>query len=161
MTSIDWASLHHAYGPATDIPDLLSRAQSAPASDDYQAEPWFSLWSALYHQDDIYPASYAAVPELIRIAEGRSDSGAIEALLLAASIELQRHTSAAPTIPIQLEAVYAEACKRAGSLSTRVGTFASRPDDPRRVAIAEAVFRGNLSRARHLLGEDDDADNEL
>jgi hypothetical protein len=29
------------------------------------AEPWFSLWSALAHQGDVYPASFAAVPHVV------------------------------------------------------------------------------------------------
>jgi len=119
-----------------------------------------SLWSALYHQNDIYPASYAAVPELISIAEARSDSGAIEALLLAASIELRRHGPAAPEIPTQVESWYADACKRASSLIIRADAFASRPDDKRRVAIAAAVFRGDFPHARRLLAEGDDSVSE-
>src|SRR4051812_9233077 len=120
MTVIDWASLRHAYGPATDVPRLLSTARTAPASDDYRAEPWFSLWSALYHQDHVYPASYAAVPELLIIASFRKDAAAFEAALLAAAIELRRHAPDAPTIPEALLARYNEACAAASAWLPRL-----------------------------------------
>jgi hypothetical protein len=35
--------------------------------DDGTSEPWFSLWSALAHQGDVYSASFAAVPHVVRI----------------------------------------------------------------------------------------------
>jgi hypothetical protein len=30
-----------------------------------KAEPWFSLWSSLAHQGDVYSASFAAVPHVV------------------------------------------------------------------------------------------------
>src|SRR5258705_2121635 len=98
MTSIDWTTLRHASGPAGDVPTLLAQARSAPAPIDYRSEPWFTLWSSLYHQNDIYSASYAAVPELIAIAAERVDL-APESLLLAALIELRRNEPEAPEVP--------------------------------------------------------------
>ena len=62
---IDWQQLFHAYGTAADIPALLDAIEAFPAETDWRAEPWFSLWSALYHQGDIYPASIAAVPRIV------------------------------------------------------------------------------------------------
>src|SRR5437773_2022307 len=90
---VDWASLRHAYGTAVEIPTLLKSAESAPAPDHYDREPWFSLWSSLCHQGDVYPASYAAVPELVRIAQSRDGSARAECPLLAGCIELERHTT--------------------------------------------------------------------
>ncbi|KAF1716504.1 hypothetical protein CSC74_11850 [Pseudoxanthomonas yeongjuensis] len=57
----------HAYGEAGDIPSLLKKIESFPAETDWQAEPWFSLWSSLYHQGDIYSASIAAVPQIVSV----------------------------------------------------------------------------------------------
>src|SRR5258705_13943428 len=105
MTSIDWSSLHHAYGPAGDIPALLGRARIAPPPENYKSEPWFTLWSSLYHQDDIYSASYAAVPELVAIAAEREEL-APEGLFLAASIELRRNEPGAPELPLSLKVAY-------------------------------------------------------
>lgn len=67
MLSLDdprWSELQHAYGSATDIPALLKQLADIPSSEN-DKEPWFSLWSALAHQGDVYAASFAAVPHVI------------------------------------------------------------------------------------------------
>lgn len=66
LDSPRWDELEHAYGQASDIPDLLRQLASVPSSDADQ-EPWFSLWSALAHQNDVYDASFAAVPHVVRV----------------------------------------------------------------------------------------------
>ena len=67
MLSLDsprWAELQHAYGNAADIPSLLFDLTRLPRSEG-EAEPWFSLWSAMAHQGDVFSASFAAVPHVI------------------------------------------------------------------------------------------------
>lgn len=67
MLSLDsprWSELQHAYGAATDIPALLMQLTQLPSSENNN-EPWFSIWSALAHQGDVYSASFAAVPHVI------------------------------------------------------------------------------------------------
>jgi hypothetical protein len=56
-----WADLKHAYGSAGDIPHLMQQLLALSASSG-RDEPWFSPWSALAHQGDVYSASFAAVP---------------------------------------------------------------------------------------------------
>ena len=56
--------MEHAYGQASDIPPLLRQLQNLPGSEG-QSEPWFTLWSALAHQGDVFSASFAAVPHVI------------------------------------------------------------------------------------------------
>jgi len=64
LQSERWSELQHAYGRAADIPALLERLRELPKSEG-EAEPWFTLWSALAHQGDVYSASFAAVPHVI------------------------------------------------------------------------------------------------
>ncbi|HST81592.1 MAG TPA: hypothetical protein VLL08_07635 [Kineosporiaceae bacterium] len=78
----DWASLSHAYGPAGDIPELLTAAGVDP--DDRQT--WDALWGRLCHQGTIYSASYPALPALAAMAARRPASGYIEPVHLAAAI---------------------------------------------------------------------------
>lgn len=62
MLSLDsprWGELEHAYGSAVDVPALLGALRDFPKSEG-QREPWFSIWSALAHQGDVYSASFAA-----------------------------------------------------------------------------------------------------
>jgi hypothetical protein len=65
LDSSRWGELQHAYGHASDIPDLLRQLDTVPSAVGDQ-EPWFSLWSALAHQGDVYTASFAAVPHVVR-----------------------------------------------------------------------------------------------
>ncbi|MDR3157537.1 MAG: hypothetical protein LBU11_00690 [Zoogloeaceae bacterium] len=61
-----WSELTHAYGSAKDIPPLLAQLKSIPECKGDE-EPWFSLWSALAHQGDVYTASFAVVPFVIEV----------------------------------------------------------------------------------------------
>ena len=75
LDSPRWAELDHAYWKAHDTPALLAQLEAFPSSL-YNAEPWYSLWSSLAHQGDVYPASFAAVPHVVRalaIAPLRAD----------------------------------------------------------------------------------------
>jgi hypothetical protein len=63
--TLRWSNLQHAYGSASDVPGLLRRLEVLPASSGTD-EPWFSLWSSLAHQGDVYSASFAAVPHVVR-----------------------------------------------------------------------------------------------
>ena len=57
-----WGEFPDAYGMASDIPALLRQLDKLPSVD---AEPWRSLWSALAHQGDVYPASFAAASHVV------------------------------------------------------------------------------------------------
>jgi hypothetical protein len=67
LDSINWTSLHHAYGEATDVPDNL-RALLSPnkldCSDAYEA-----LYLNIFYQGTCYKATAYAVPYLLRILE--------------------------------------------------------------------------------------------
>ncbi|WP_158820737.1 MULTISPECIES: hypothetical protein [unclassified Streptomyces] len=66
LDRIAWPELHHAYGPAEDVPDLL-RALTADA-EEAAAEAEQELWGSLVHQGTVYEATVAAVPFLARLA---------------------------------------------------------------------------------------------
>jgi hypothetical protein len=80
---VSWQRLRGIYGSAADVPALL---EAAAASADWDAPAWRELWSQLYHQGSVAPASYAALPELARIARARRDVAVEPALFLFASI---------------------------------------------------------------------------
>lgn len=64
LSSPRWGDLSDAYGSAGKIPELLRHLSALP-SDHGSSEPWFSLWSALAHQGDVYSTSFAAVPHVV------------------------------------------------------------------------------------------------
>jgi hypothetical protein len=109
-----WADLQHAYGSASDVPGLLRQLAELPASNG-RDEPWFSLWSALAHQGDVYPASFAAVPHVVRalsIAPTAADSSFFH---FPAWVEICRQKTATP-IPDDLRQAYFAALERLPSL---------------------------------------------
>lgn len=65
LESPRWSELEHAYGHASDTPGLLRQLAGFPDSSD-DKEPWFTLWSSLAHQGDVYSASFAAVPHVVQ-----------------------------------------------------------------------------------------------
>ena len=101
LDSPAWDRLQHAYGPASDIPDLLHQlaANPRPGND----EPWDSLWSALCHQGDVYTASYAAVPHIVQIALDAKGPIHSSFFLLPACVEIARKRKRGPELPQELE----------------------------------------------------------
>lgn len=72
LDAVPWSTLPHAFGPATDVPQLLV----AVGSNDPHArrEAFRSLYGNIFHQGTTYPATVAAVPFLLRILrEGPAD----------------------------------------------------------------------------------------
>src|SRR3954470_2420881 len=121
LDSPRWSELQHAYGSAADMPPLLRQLESFPSSDG-NSEPWFSLWSALCHQDDVYTASFAAVPHIIRVLASDPMRADFSFFQLPACIEIARARDEFP-IPADLRQPYTEALQRfpvlVGAAATR------------------------------------------
>ncbi|MFD8078354.1 HEAT repeat domain-containing protein [Streptomyces sp. NPDC059718] len=66
LDRVAWAELHHAYGPAGDVPALLRALTSQDQETAEEAEQ--ELWGSLVHQGTVYRATVAAVPFLARLA---------------------------------------------------------------------------------------------
>ncbi|WUI02432.1 hypothetical protein OHR68_11715 [Spirillospora sp. NBC_00431] len=77
----DWSALAHAYGSAEDVPGLLD--QAGPGLED---ATWEELWGRLCHQGTVYTASYAALPDLTRMARQWSPGERVMPLVLAGAI---------------------------------------------------------------------------
>ncbi|GKZ32085.1 hypothetical protein AbraIFM66950_001209 [Aspergillus brasiliensis] len=67
LDSINWTSLHHAYGVATDVPDSL-RALLSPNKSD-RSDAYKALYSNIFRQATRYEATAYAVPYLLKILE--------------------------------------------------------------------------------------------
>jgi hypothetical protein len=67
---VEWERLHHAYGTAADVPDLL-RALRSP-DDDTRHQAHYRLRSNIYHQGTRWEASSHAIPFLVRMADDPS-----------------------------------------------------------------------------------------
>ena len=84
LDAVEWGELTHAYGSARDVPlDLRRLASSVPAVRD--AALW-ELQGSIYHQSDVYDATAAAVPFLIRLASCSAPPNRCDILDLVAEI---------------------------------------------------------------------------
>ena len=116
LDSPKWDKLTHAYGQASDIPALLEQLKTAPRRASWRSEPWFSLLSALCHQDDVYTASYAAVPHVVAVAAAKPAGERLEHLQFVGWVEACRHRKKAPALPAALKTDYRASLEQAGSL---------------------------------------------
>lgn len=89
---VPWSRLKHAYGQASDIPELLRELLNNPT-----ATTWSDLWSTLCHQSSVYPASFAAYPYLALVAARLQPGQRGEALLLLGMIAAGETEGACPT----------------------------------------------------------------
>jgi hypothetical protein len=106
LESSRWKELTHAYGSAENVPALLRQLETAPAQSAYTDEPWYTLWSSLCHQGDVYTATYAAIPHVIAIAACDSGRRRIDLLSFVITCEAFRHKRGTPAIPADLERDY-------------------------------------------------------
>jgi hypothetical protein len=90
LDSPKWSKLRHCYGPATNLPVLLRQLADFPPETSSMTEPWETLWSSLYHQGDIYPASFAAVPHIIGAIAADPQRATMSYFALPAAIEVAR-----------------------------------------------------------------------
>jgi hypothetical protein len=67
LDNVAWGTLHHAYGPAADVPRLLREIASDDAA--VRNSAWDSLHSNLWHQGTVYEATEHAVPFLIELSQ--------------------------------------------------------------------------------------------
>ncbi|MFJ6675014.1 hypothetical protein ACIQMJ_28260 [Actinosynnema sp. NPDC091369] len=84
LDDVDWGSLTHAYGPATDVPDLLRGLVSDdPAVRESALD---GVYGAVHHQGAVFDSTVAALPFLLEVA-GRADlPGRAEVVELLASL---------------------------------------------------------------------------
>ena len=150
MLSLDsprWSSLQHAYGSAADTPQLLRQLKDMPSSE-ADAEPWFSIWSSLAHQGDIYSASFAAVPHVIAFLAHAPTKADYSFFHFPAWVEICRQKNSVP-VPEDLSAAYWDALAQLPSL---VAKAAEREwDEPSLscalAAIAAATGHGIIAEA--------------
>ncbi|MFG1710985.1 hypothetical protein ACFLIM_48290 [Nonomuraea sp. M3C6] len=84
IDTVDWASLTHAYGPASDVPDLLQ----ALISHDPQVRQAAleEIYGSVLHQGTVYEASLACVPFLLAAVADPSVPGRADLVELLAGI---------------------------------------------------------------------------
>lgn len=159
LNSLEWKKLKHAYGKASDIPALLEQLKTALPPDDWQSEPWFSLWSALCHQSDVYTASYAAIPHIVAIAAVKPAGKRLEHLHFIGSVEMFRHRKKAPAMPANLKGDYLASLNTAASLILECLEIASLGESKLKVLMgALAAVRGEYKLAGMIFDLDEEVE---
>ena len=146
LDSARWRELAHAYGSAADIPPLLAQLRGLPKSEG-QSEPWFSLWSSLAHQGDVYSASFAAVPHVVAalaLGPAEADESFFQ---FPAWVEICREKRRVP-IPHDLDASYFGSLARLPQL---VSVAACNPWDAGRLACVLSAIAA--SKGHHAVAE--------
>lgn len=160
LNSPRWSELQHAYGNATNIPELLRQLAHFPSEASSQEEPWFTLWSSLYHQDDIYSASFAAVPHIVEALSANPALASLSFFLLPASIEVAR-TTAGLEVPPDIEGDYFLALSRYPQLVSAAAKANWDQSICTAALAAIAVTTGNHSVAQLLLQTEPDTIPEV
>lgn len=146
-----WAELQHAYGSAADIPPLLRELAAFPPDGGADAEPYFSLWSALCHQGDVYQASYAAVPHIIQMMEAAPGGAPWSPLALVTSIEIARVKGNGPELDGDLMPAYQAALKRLPALLSALALQEWDELFARVAAASLAAAKGHVTLAEAIL----------
>ena len=84
LDTIDWQNLHHAYGAASDVPDLLRALVSN--DEETRRDVMYELYGNIWHQGTVYEASSYTVPFLIELLGHESIQRKGDILRLLASI---------------------------------------------------------------------------
>lgn len=150
----EWMTLTDAYGSADEIPALLKRLFDDPSPKPTpKDEPWFSLWSRLCHQDDVYSASFAAVPLLVQFAELQTRPIDSSFFLLPTSIELARIQNNVP-IPNVLKENYKQALEQLPQCVMNQLPFSWNEDTTKIMCATLALGKGSYELATQILDSD-------
>ncbi len=116
---------------------------------------WKELWEELHHQGDVGDASYAAVPELVRIH--RTVSAADWNLYaMVAIIELSRTESQNPEVPDWLHADYHLSIQELGQMGTKAILSAEDSETKRAILSVIAIAKGLRTHGKFLVSYSED-----
>jgi hypothetical protein len=119
LTDPIWGELEGGYRIPYDASRALLRMEGGESV-------WEELWEELHHQGDVGVVSYAAVPQMVRIAQMRGKSD-WNLYALAATIEIKRHRRSNPALPDWLVRSYATAWENLVKLA--LSDLAGKPDE--------------------------------
>jgi len=147
LKSQRWKDLDHAYGDATDLPELLHRLASG--YDDVLDD----VFGAVCHQGSVYSASFAAVPHLLQVALHASDpEWRAQVLILIGSIKASTDYRTATPVPEDIQGWYSASLPAA--LLSATATLRESLDETTGVYLlqAAAALSGLSTLGRVLSG---------
>jgi hypothetical protein len=132
-----WSDLTGGYRTQFDPRPLLSKLESGQDLD----RVWNELWEELHHQGDVGEASYAAVPEIVRIhrQRGRPDWNTFG---IVACIELARTQKRNPPLPDWLEKDYFDSIQELAKIGLCEYGGANDPNQTHAILSILAISKG-------------------
>ena len=148
LTDPIWSELNGGYGIPYDASKVLVRMERGESV-------WEELWEELHHQGGVGVASYAAIPQIVRISEAQRESN-WHLYALAATIEVERHRKKNPALPDWLASSYKAAWESLVKLA--LCDLAGKPDELtlRSALSVIALGRGDLKLGAMLNHADTD-----
>ena len=132
LNSKRWAELNHAYGDASDLPELMARLHSGDESS------LDELFGAICHQGSVYSASFATVPHLVEIAAHAADGDfRANVLILVGSIAASRDDRSGQHVAPDIADEYGVALPQARDLA--LSTLREPLDDAVAVYLLQAA----------------------
>lgn len=135
LTDPNWRKFEGGYRALYDASKPLARMERGESV-------WKELWEELHHQGDVGVASYAVIPQIVRISEALGDRD-WNLYALAATIEIARHREN-PSLPEWLEPAYKTAWDSLVNLA--LADLGGKPDELtlRSALSVVAIGRGDL-----------------
>ena len=140
------------YDPRATLSKLASGTETAAA--------WNELWQELYHQGDVGEASYASVPQLVRIYRERNELD-WNAYAIVATIELARDSVRNPPLPAWLEPDYNAAITELAGIGLVELPRAENKETVRGILAVLALWKGLRTYASVLIEFSEDEVLEL
>jgi hypothetical protein len=136
LTDTVWRELQGGYRVQYDASKVLARMERGESV-------WEELWNELHHQGDVGVASYAVIPQIVRISEPRRDRD-WNLYAFASTIEIERHRKDNPALPDWLAPSYKGAWEDLVKLA--LSDLAGKPDKLtlRSALSVVALGRGDL-----------------
>jgi hypothetical protein len=146
LTDPIWQELEGGYRVPYDASKALAQMECGESV-------WDEFWNELHHQGDVGVASYAAIPQLVRISEGRRGSD-WNLYAFAATVEVERHRKSNPPLPDWLAPSYEAAWE--GLVKLALSDLAGKPDELtlRSALSVVALGRGDIKLGALLIHSD-------
>jgi hypothetical protein len=149
MLSFDddhWNHLVGGYKTSFDPRPCLRKLENQQDT----AAAWEELWDELHHQGDVGDASYAVVPELVRIHRTRG-AGDWNLYAMVAIIELARTESKNPGVPEWLRYEYLRSIQELAEIGSKDILSADDADTKRAILSVIAIAKGLRTHGKFLV----------
>ena len=149
-----WSGLRGGYLVPYDPRNAIRRLA------DGDATAWEELWEELHHQGDVGEASYAALPEIVRVHRARGVAD-WNTYALAATIEVARHIGRNPPMPDWLRQDYDAAWQDLQTLALAEFPHATDDELVHSIIATLAHAKGRVTLARMAMLTEDERQEML